>query len=101
MQMEDAEPGVGVLLQAGAEQPGSLTLPASQLPAPATQQWAFIQNGKKHRSVLCLAVSSNPLPKMIQLWYFKVLWEKDDLNFSCRRSATGIINCLMNTELSP
>lgn len=97
-QMEDADWGVGVLLQPGAEQPGSLPLPASKLPAPSTQQWAFIQNGRKIDPVLCLAVSSNPLPQLVQLQYFKVLWEKDTLNFSCGRSITGIINCSMNSK---
>lgn len=49
-QMEDADWGIGALLQLGAEQPGSLALPARELPTPSTKQWAFIQNGKKNRS---------------------------------------------------
>lgn len=81
-----------------AGQPGSLSLPASELRAPSTQQWAFIQNGKKTDPVLCLAVSSNPLLHLVELQCFKVLWEKDNLSFSCGRSITGIINCSMNSK---
>jgi len=97
-QMEDSDAVVGALLQPGAEQPGSLTLPASEPPAPSAQQWAFIQSGKKIDPVLCPAVSSNPVPQLVQLRYFTVLWENDTLNFSCGRSITGIINCSMNSK---